>query len=1018
MFIRKLVLSNLLARKSRAALTVAAVALSVSLVVAVTTGYASVLYAVHFYMDKYMGSVDAQVTRQNDPRGPFSESVLKVLRGDPQVRHADGRIEVSDPLIDKNGKGVDGRNVEVTGIARPEDPGVQTMTMEKGAFFNTSEGNVAVIDQALAERVGEGVGDELTLPRTDSEEKLKLKIVGIVHKPEVMAAAQQSMYVPLRTLQRFLGWDKPQDSDQGPVSAAAENAGQINRVTMEFNKDVDGHEFVKRMTPLLQKIDPNVKLRTTRDTRAELDKELSAVDLLSYLGGTVSMLAATFIVFSALSMGVTERQRTLAMLRAVGAFRGQIGALVIYEGMILALAGVVIGVPLGWIWVKVLSLIFHDVFSSGVVVSWGGVAFGAIGSALAALAASALPAWWATRVRPLEAMAPDAAPPSPRAPIWSAAIGLLLISIDPFLFFGPLEPLAKSLGASNPAQTAHWVQFFAHFGLGLPALMIGFFLLAPVLVLVAEAVIGPVVALAFRLNPRLVRQQLSTGLWRAAGTCAALMVGLAVLIVMEVQGNSALQGWKLPTHFPDIFVVSAIGIGDPFGRGSLSFDQIDALKTIPGVNASEVMPIAIASPVFGSGMFSFAYAAMNPEATMFFGIDPKLAFKMMELDFRQGNVIDAQRVLTAGKELSLADGTNLQGTVTDSGDSFIVTDVFGKSHTIAKSAVAQVPGGGFQRIALNDGTSLTGTLTPVRVKKIDYYDVEPLDNNSAVTRVKKSDVSATQPSGYAVAHGRFLLVTNEYRELKHLGVGDDFPLKNTSKQIVHYTICGVVWSPGIDVIVSLFDMGRQFDQRTAASVFGTVEDARRDFGTDRIYLFAANLKPGVEREDVMKQIKSKIRVEGLRAGDVRHIKDMILKGFYRLLHLASVVAYAAMAVASLGVTNTVMAGIRTRRWQFGVLRSIGVTRSQLLRLILSEATLLGIIACIMGAGAGAIMSKDAYQLSLNQTGYNPGITVPWPVVIIGVLIVMLISVAASLWPAILVSRTEPLQLLQAGRAAS
>ena len=44
--------------------------------------------------------------------------------------------------------------------------------------------------------------------------------------------------------------------------------------------------------------------------------------MLSYLGGTVSMLAATFIVFSALAMGVSERQRTLAMMRAVGAFRG------------------------------------------------------------------------------------------------------------------------------------------------------------------------------------------------------------------------------------------------------------------------------------------------------------------------------------------------------------------------------------------------------------------------------------------------------------------------------------------------------------------------------------------------------------------------------------------------------------------------------------------------------------------------------------------------------------------------
>ena len=97
-------------------------------------------------------------------RGPFSESVLDGLRRNPQVRRADGRIEVSDPLIDKHGEGVDGRNVEVTGIARPGDSGPETMTMEKGQFFNSSEGNVVVIDQALAERIKEGIGEEVTLP--------------------------------------------------------------------------------------------------------------------------------------------------------------------------------------------------------------------------------------------------------------------------------------------------------------------------------------------------------------------------------------------------------------------------------------------------------------------------------------------------------------------------------------------------------------------------------------------------------------------------------------------------------------------------------------------------------------------------------------------------------------------------------------------------------------------------------------------------------------------------------------
>src|SRR5581483_7858504 len=138
------------------------------------------------------------------------------------------------------------------------------------------------------------------------------------------------------------------------------------------------------------------------------------------------------------------------------------------EGVLLAAAGVVIGVPLGWLWVKILSLIFRDVFSAGVVLSLGGVAFGSVGSILAALAASILPAWWATRVSPLEAMTPEAAPPSRRAPIWAGVCGLILVSIDPFLFFGPLHQLVGLFHFHDPEHAIKVIQFYGHFALGLP----------------------------------------------------------------------------------------------------------------------------------------------------------------------------------------------------------------------------------------------------------------------------------------------------------------------------------------------------------------------------------------------------------------------------------------------------------------------------------------------------------------------------------------------------------------------
>jgi putative ABC transport system permease protein len=219
-------------------------------------------------------------------------------------------------------------------------------------------------------------------------------------------------------------------------------------------------------------------------------------------------------------------------------------------------------------------------------------------------------------------------------------------------------------------------------------------------------------------------------------------------------------------------------------------------------------------------------------------------------------------------------------------------------------------------------------------------------------------------------------------------------------------------------MASTFDLGRQFEQRTAASVFGTLGDSRDLFGVQSVHLLAANLSPGVDKRQVIAQLRLTLGDRGVNLADVRQLKHDIQQSFHRLLLVASTVAWAAMAVASLGVTNTIMASIRTRRWQFGVLRSIGVTRSLLLRMVLGEAILLGLVATALGLGAGLLMAFNARQLSRLVMGFEPPLAIPWPIIAIGVGVVMLISVLASLLPAISVARADPLSLLQAGRASA
>jgi putative ABC transport system permease protein len=426
--------------------------------------------------------------------------------------------------------------------------------------------------------------------------------------------------------------------------------------------------------------------------------------------------------------------------------------------------------------------------------------------------------------------------------------------------------------------------------------------------LALEKVFGPLLAIVLRMRLELLRQQLSNGIWRAAGTCAALMVGLSILVSMETQGRSMVSSWELPDKFPDIFIVS-------WGTG-LNEKETAELGKMKGIKPGDLLPIAIAAPEapFGSksGLGALGMAAIIPDATMFLGVDPVKGMRMMQLKFLEGNANDAAHLLEQGQHV---------------------------------------------------------------------------------------------------------IVTDEFRQLRHLGLGDSVTL-TTDHGDVPFKIAGVVSSPGMDVINAKFDFGQEFDQRTAGSIFGSMADARKYFGADVVHLFAANLDPGMNKDAVMKDITKKLGDRDMQAGDVRQIKESMESTFGEILLIVAVVPLGAMLVASLGVTNTIMASIRTRRWQLGVLRSIGLTQSQLIRLIFSEVLLIGVVASGLGLAAGAVLEVDGHKISLIFTGNNPAIVVPWDYVGVGVGLVMLVSILAGAWPAISVARAEPLYLLQGGRSTA
>lgn len=570
----RLALRNLASYRVRFGLTVAAIALSISLVVAVTSGYRSIRDSAQKMLEQYMGTMDAQLTMRNQPRGGIEQAVVNQLRGDPDVERVDGRLEIESGLLDPNGKAIVGRAVQLIGIDRPSDTRVDSLEMIAGHWFKSSDGGEAVIDQVARDRLGVKIGDIFFLPTPDG--KLPLRVVGFVHKPGILAQAIQTAYVPLHTLQKFSLPNQP---------------GQLSRVLIDLKPGVDPDQFFGRWKPKIDALNPLLKLQLASENRRQMDRNLQGLAVLSYLGSSVALIASAFIVFSALSMGVMERQRVMATLRAIGASRTQLGGMVLAEAAMLAGTGIVIGVPLGVLWIKLLAAMYPMLFSAGGVVSGTGVLIAVGGDLLVAAVASVLPALSAMRSSPVDAMLPMASASRPRGLWIAAAAGVLCMAIDPLLIYLP---------------TPRSVQFYGHFSIGLGGVMIGAFLIAPLLIRGLETILGPFVSWLLRVRPELLRQQLSGAPWRAAGSAAALMIGLATLIVTQVQGQSSIGAWKIPDKFPDIFIFSASG---------LNAEQVEKMRTVPGVVGKDVMPIAIASPQFGKGIFAIIGMALLPDAT-------------------------------------------------------------------------------------------------------------------------------------------------------------------------------------------------------------------------------------------------------------------------------------------------------------------------------------------------------------------------------------------------------------------
>jgi putative ABC transport system permease protein len=125
----------------------------------------------------------------------------------------------------------------------------------------------------------------------------------------------------------------------------------------------------------------------------------------------------------------------------------------------------------------------------------------------------------------------------------------------------------------------------------------------------------------------------------------------------------------------------------------------------------------------------------------------------------------------------------------------------------------------------------------------------------------------------------------------------------------------------------------------------------------------------------------------------------------------------ALAVATLGIVNTLVMSILERRREIGVLKALGAADSDVQRLFFVEAGVMGLLGGILGVTFGWLLGRAVtygtnvylHRQNLNSIELS---SVPWWLVLAALGFGVLVSLAAGLYPASRAAKLNPVDALR------
>jgi putative ABC transport system permease protein len=296
-------------------------------------------------------------------------------------------------------------------------------------------------------------------------------------------------------------------------------------------------------------------------------------------------------------------------------------------------------------------------------------------------------------------------------------------------------------------------------------------------------------------------------------------------------------------------------------------------------------------------------------------------------------------------------------------------------------------------------------VAPVRYFNVDWRT--PAGDYETINFMAYNPVSYSQVTSFVfsenqadpaevvrqLSQGNSILLSSVLAEKHGLKAGESISLR-TSSGLSPFRIAAVV--------VDFYNQG--------LVVQGSWEDMRRYFRINDASTFMVKVTDGYQVEQVQSRIdelygkRYRLTLEANTS-----IRGRVLNLMDQAFSLFDVMALIAVAVGSLGVINTLTMSVIERTQEIGMLRAVGMTRGQVVRMVLAEAGLMGVFGSILGLATGVILARILFSGMTAMSGYKITFVMPADGLVVTLLAGLVISQIAAIFPALRAARIKILE---------